>query len=162
MSSVVMLQQQVFGWRKKNEAEFCRLLGEYFCNDRASLEYCAQFRYDTQAQLDEMNPELMRWMAQLEPFGVGFEEPVFLFENLTLSTVTPLKDGAHYKLKLSSKAEGSKNMDGLWFSPPKNHKVKPGELKEGDCVRVLAAPQWNEFNGQRTLQLHIKDLKHER
>lgn len=115
------------------------------------------FEYDVQAHFSEITPVFMRWFDQLGPFGVGFEPPLLLFKDLNVEKVTELK-GGHLKLHLKSRQELTK-ADALWFSPSNFHPVLCKGMRPNDVVDILAEPQWNFFNGRRSLQYLIKDIR---
>ena len=112
--------------------------------------------YDAEATLAELSPQFMQWYEVLSPFGAQFSAPVFCIKGVKLSKVKELK-GGHYRLTLG---DASISRTALWFSPPKGHPgievVKsPGSAR----VDVLVEPQWNYFNGQRSLQFLVSDLR---
>lgn len=115
------------------------------------------FEYDVKAQFSEITPVFMRWFDQLGPFGVGFEAPLFLFENLSVEKITELR-GGHFKFSLKARQELTK-ADALWFSPSKFHPVLKKGMRPQDIVDILAEPQWNFFNGRKSLQYLIKDIR---
>lgn len=115
------------------------------------------FEYDVKAKFSEITPVFMKWFDQLGPFGVGFEAPLFLFENLSVEKITELR-GGHLKLQLKSRQELTK-ADALWFSPGNLHPVLKKGIRPNDVVDILAEPQWNFYNGRKSLQYLIKDIR---
>lgn len=115
--------------------------------------------YDVDAQFEEVNELLMRWLDSLGPFGQGFAQPLFCFKNMNVKEVITLK-GAHLKLKLEDAGTGKKG-EAIFFSPP----GQIAGLLEGSVsrkttrVHLLGELQWNYFAGRKTVQLLIKDLQ---
>jgi single-stranded-DNA-specific exonuclease len=57
--------------------------------------------YDAELSLAEITPELMAWVARLEPFGMGNPEPVFLTRGVTLAAPIRIIQGKHIALQLT-------------------------------------------------------------
>jgi single-stranded-DNA-specific exonuclease len=110
--------------------------------------------FDTTANLSEVNPQVMKWYDFIGPFGVGFQVPIIQFREVVLSSAKDLK-GGHLKLQLSD-LENKNKIDALLFSPTESIKQK---IAVGQTYNLLSELQWNYFNGQKTIQLLVKDLK---
>jgi len=110
--------------------------------------------FDTTANLSEVNPQVMKWYDFIGPFGVGFQVPIIQFREVVLSSAKDLK-GGHLKLQLSD-LENKNKIDALLFSPTDSIKQK---IAVGQTYNLLSELQWNYFNGQKTIQLLVKDLK---
>ncbi len=126
---------------------FHELLKKRFSEKKESL---LRFFYDSVAEVDDINGELMLWLSRLEPFGKAFQYPQFKIKNAMIESVRIL-NGGH--LKIVFKGQKSR-LNGIFFSPPEEISVSEGEI-----VNVLGEPQWNEFRGIRSVQLMIRDLK---
>lgn len=115
--------------------------------------------YDVDAQFDEVNEFLMRWLDSLGPFGQGFSQPLFCFRNILVKELVTLK-GAHLKLKLEDSITGKKG-EGIFFSPPSHliSRLQDALLEKNLQVHLLGEVQWNYFAGRKTVQLLIKDLQ---
>jgi single-stranded-DNA-specific exonuclease len=145
-----------FELKIENAEKFRLKLEEFFAAKAVQVEP-RTWLYDAEATLDDLNPAFMGWYEHLSPFGAQFAAPVFCLKNTRIQAIKPLK-GGHYRLTL---AEGSQTRVALWFSPPKGHAVLD-RIAGGDTqarLDALVEPQWNYFNGQRTLQLLIQDLR---
>lgn len=132
-------------------ADFETSLTEYFNSKEGTFDQ-GDFRimYDAELSLDELNESFMRWYAGLEPFGVGFEQPVFMIRGLKLKQIKELKP-PHLKLILADK---HRSIDALWFSAPADH-----GFQEGKTVDVLGHPAWNEWRGRKSLQWLLSDIR---
>jgi single-stranded-DNA-specific exonuclease len=118
--------------------------------------------YDAEATLHDLSPEFMKWHEGLSPFGAQFSAPIFCIKGISLKQVRELK-GGHFRLTLG---DGPIARTALWFSPPKGH---PGlnviqsalgpSKSPSQTVDVLVEPQWNYFNGQKSLQFLVSDLR---
>lgn len=116
--------------------------------------------YDAEAQLSELNTTFMTWYEHLSPFGAQFSPPVFCVRNVRVQQVKPLK-GGHYRLTLGDPPTSGEAFArvALWFSPPKGHPLADGDLQQAGRVDALVEPQWNYFNGKRTLQLLVQAIR---
>ena len=85
---------------------------------------------------------------------MGFSVPVIKFAQVSLLSKKELK-GGHYKLNFSDSLQNHK-IDGLMFSPSERLK---GLLTVGNNYQILTELQWNYYNGKKTIQLLVKDLK---
>lgn len=143
-----------FELKQANAELFKTKLEEFFAGRSVSAEPRV-WLYDAEASLSDLNPTFMSWYEHLSPFGAQFAPPVFCLKNTQLQQVRELK-GGHFRLTL---VEGPLSRIALWFAPPKNHPVLEKGLAAGRSFDALVEPQWNYFNGQKSLQLLIQDLR---
>ncbi len=144
-----------FELKQEMAERFSAKLECYFALQPRSKEAIA-WKYDVKASLDELSPSFMTWFEHLNPFGVQFEAPVFLLEQIKVEQIKELR-GGHLRLNLS--VSGLTRV-GLWFSPPQETANRLRDLSATDrWVDLLVEPQWNYYNGSRTLQLLIRDLR---
>jgi single-stranded-DNA-specific exonuclease len=137
----------------KNQLAFVEALKSYFQTIKAQGT-TIEIDFDTVAKLSEVNQSVMKWYDFIGPFGMGFNIPLIKFDNVSLVSKKELK-GGHFKLGFEDRESHSK-MDGLMFSP--SEKLK-NLLNVGDTYQVLSELQWNYFNGRKTIQILVKDLK---
>ncbi|MBT4761701.1 MAG: single-stranded-DNA-specific exonuclease RecJ [Bdellovibrionaceae bacterium] len=142
-----------------NEEQFRDLLTQYFEKEKkVKLEKSQQtISYDVHGKLADLNEGFMKWYEQLGPFGNAFEIPVFKFENLQLDKIKELK-GGHLKLTFKDDDLRTK-IDALWFSPPEGHNLCAGYESKINKVSLLCEPQWNYFNGRKTLQVLVQEIQ---
>lgn len=110
--------------------------------------------YDLDLTLEDITPALMKWLDSLGPFGQGFALPLFALGPVRIKDQKVLR-GGHRKLWIES-LETGKTLEALYFSPPAH--LRDEDVARGRLVRLLGEIQWNDFNGQRTLQFLIRDL----
>lgn len=110
--------------------------------------------YDLEARLEDFTPSYLPWVKKLEPFGVGFEEPIYNLKDTFLESYKELK-GGHLRLVLASSVT-RKTMNAIWFGPS----IKPDEISGyvGKPLNALVEAQANYFAGRETLQLMVKSL----
>jgi single-stranded-DNA-specific exonuclease len=142
-----------FELHSENETQFVAKLIEHFKLQKTQEPFAIE--YDLQAELHEINENLMRWFEIIGPFGQSFSNPILRIRNVHIKDVITLK-GNHLKFKFEDESTG-RLMDGIYFSPPKQLvETLPGP---GQSVDLLGELQWNYFSGRRTLQILIKDMK---
>ncbi len=115
--------------------------------------------YDCEVYLGELNQSFLNWLRYLEPFGIGFEQPIFKILDLEIVLVRKLKD-KHYKILVSDKK--GKTFDVLWFSPQKDHEVAL-MIESKNYVNYkfnfYVNPNINFFQNIETLQLLIHEVE---
>lgn len=143
-----------FELQSRNQLTFTDQLKIYFQTIKAQNQ-TIEIDFDTVADLSEVNSGVMKWYDFIGPFGVGFNIPLIKFDQVSLDSIKELK-GGHFKLNFSDITQVHK-VDGLMFSP--SEKLK-NLLSLGAKYQILSELQWNYFNGRKTIQLLIRDLKH--
>lgn len=92
-------------------------------------------------------------LRALEPYGRGFEPPVFS-ANLLVESVREIGDGTHLKLSVSSE---DRLYDAVWFSAKEVGAALP--VSKAERIRAAYSLDVNEFRGARRLQLQIKAIE---
>ena len=102
---------------------------------------------------EEVDITLVQELSKLEPFGSGNPAPVFSMKNLQIKQ-KKLMGGNKDHLKLTVQA-GEKIFDCIRWSQ--------GDiaLTNGDFLDIAFSPQINEFNGNISIQLILKDVHSE-
>lgn len=112
--------------------------------------------YHAEADLADFSDRFYGIFRQMEPFGPGNEEPVFLLRNLrdAGSTRAVGTDNAHLKLHVAQ--EGSQaTMSGIAFG----HGELEAEVKSGSRFDALATLTENHFNGTTSIELMVIDIR---
>lgn len=101
----------------------------------------------------DITNELLRQLAQMEPFGNGNPEPVFKGDNLLVVKQRRMgSDAQHLKLELIDSAGAL--MQFLVFSAPEHYFAQPG-----DRITIWFQPSVNEWQGRITIEgklLHLE------
>lgn len=93
-------------------------------------------------------------ISKLKPFGMANPEPTFITKNLKVETLKIIgKDGKHLKLSLKPK-DSSFWIDAIAFGMGELN-----QIKIGDEIEVAYTLDLNEWNGNKRLQLKVKDIK---
>ena len=91
-------------------------------------------------------------LQKLEPYGAGNPSPVFLMKDLFIKEVVSVTGGKHSKLIIGS---GHTTLTAMYFS------CSPSllGLYAGDRADMLFSIDVNEYNGRKSAQLIIKDIR---
>ena len=88
----------------------------------------------------------------LEPYGVGNPLPVFVMRSCRIVECISLSAGKHTKFTVAR--------DGISFSAVYfSHSISDLDLYVGDTVDLMFSADINEYNGRRSLQFGLKDIR---
>ncbi len=106
---------------------------------------------DAEIPLSELRPDLLKYLEWLQPTGMGNPTPIFMSGGLKVTRQKAIgPDGAHLRFSVT---DGKITYDavafrqGYWIAqlPPK--------------IDLMYTFELNEFNGQVSLQLNVKDIR---
>jgi single-stranded-DNA-specific exonuclease len=106
----------------------------------------------TLQNLDGLDEDLVTHISQLEPFGEGNEQPVFLINNLTVEQVRTMGDQKQH-VKLTVRDQSGNSMQFLAFSAPAHYYVEPGEQ-----VNIWATLDINEWMGNKNVEGRLLEV----
>ncbi|MDP2158448.1 MAG: DHHA1 domain-containing protein, partial [Nitrospirota bacterium] len=101
--------------------------------------------------LGELTNPLMRELEQLEPFGYGNPEPLLGARELEMMYPKVLKD-RHLKMKLRKNAS---YLDAIGWDM--GHLLE--DLSQATIFDAVFTPSYNDWNGNRSIQLVLKGLR---
>ena len=142
------------GFTVKNEnlPELVSRLKEIAKDQLGSRDLRQTLSADMEVPLSQLNFEVLEHLKFLEPTGYGNPEAVFVSRNVKVKMARTVgSEGRHLKLILED--ERGVTVDSIGF--------RMGQLKPDlpPYVDVLYHFEANEYNGRRTLQLNLKDVK---
>jgi single-stranded-DNA-specific exonuclease len=109
---------------------------------------------DAEVGLNELSWELLAELAGLEPFGQGNPQPALMSAGLqVVDARTRGADGQHLKLLL--RKDGGSTYEAIGFRL--GHLANA--LRRHPRIDLLYTLEANEWNGERKLQLNVKDLR---
>jgi len=120
-------------------------LSEFFENRQVAE---VVLEYDTEIDLKEINPKLLKFLNFLEPYGRSFQQPRFRLKGDLVSETS--MSGGHKKLKVRV---GEQTAELIFFSPPETINLRPGPTE------FLVRLQKNYFRRQEELQILIDDAR---
>ncbi len=106
---------------------------------------------EAEIPLSELKPDLLKYLGWLQPTGMGNPAPVFMSSGLRVGRQKAVgADGSHLKLTVT---DGNITYDAIAFR--QGHWIAQLPPR----VDLMYTFELNEFNGQITLQLNVKDIK---
>lgn len=142
-----------FSLRKEDVDEMRRRL-----NAQAQLkpdDFIPRIWIDVAMPLEYISEGLVEELKILEPFGQGNEKPQFAQKNLSIRSTRVLGKNRN-AVKLSLVTEQGLAMEGMLFTEGDRFVEAQGRQRGIDVVYY---PDVNEYNGNRSLQIVIKDYK---
>ncbi len=128
-----------------------------------------KLKIDCELDLDLINAQLFDSINKLAPFGYGNPEPVFLSKGVTIVSMQIVgQDGKHLKIRLrviptrsdldiasnQGRTLNAGEIGGIMFNFDSSK-----NLKIGDIADVVYSISQNEWNGNKRIELKIKDLR---
>jgi single-stranded-DNA-specific exonuclease len=112
---------------------------------------------DTEIKLSDITPRFFRILKQFQPFGPGNLSPVFLTENVVDNGTGGLVGATreHLKLNLIQEEDPYTVFPAIAFNQAQHY----GKIINGYGFDICYNIDENEFRGNVTLQLKIKDIK---
>lgn len=109
---------------------------------------------DVSLPLSNITTSMVQQIDLLEPFGNGNEKPLFGAKNVFVWKIQRIgKNGEYLKLTLK---ENHTIIEGLFFG---NAEEMEEEISQGDTIDIVYYPKINEYRGNISLQVEIKDYR---
>ncbi len=106
---------------------------------------------EAEIPLSDLKPDLLKYLSWLQPTGMGNPAPVFMSSGLKVSHQKAVGvDGAHLKLSVT---DGNITYDAIAFR--QGHWI----ARLPPRIDLMYTFELNEFNGQVSLQLNVKDIR---
>ncbi len=151
-----------FSVAKKNVATLSKVLREHFKVRLANENLNKHIKVDAALRLHELNSKFIDRLAKLAPYGIDHPQALFISGPLRIESTRLLgKDGKHIKLYLSESL-GDKNKNKkyeavIWSRAEEFLENYP--LSSKSEITIVYTPRLNEFNGETSIQLDIRDWK---
>lgn len=136
---------------RKNLDAFRKQLNEYASKKLSSSECVLKTQAETEISEADVTIETVNDIAKLEPYGAKNPEPIFVLRDLTIDEIAPLSMGKHTRLYLDKNGVG---ISAICFA----YNLISEGFSVGDRVDVLCSININEFRGNKTVQLIIRDI----
>jgi single-stranded-DNA-specific exonuclease len=109
---------------------------------------------DSEIELSKIDGKLYRVLKQFAPFGPGNMNPVFIAKNCSHLGNVRIVGNNHLKLDIHQNGL-TKKFHAIGFGLSHYYE----QLKENDIFDICFSLEENEFNGNTSLQLNIKDIR---
>jgi len=114
-----------------------------------------QIDVDSELHLDEITPKFFRILKQLAPFGPGNPNPTFVSKRVVDAGDSRAVGESKYHLKLDvTPSDRTVRISGIGFGMGDYATA----IKTGNAFDIAYSIEENEWKGNRTLQLKVKDL----
>lgn len=143
--------------KEEHVAEFTRRFDEFVTENITNDQKIPQIEIDAEINFSEITPKFFNILQQFAPFGPENMKPVFSTYKVTDYGTSRLvgKDLEHLKLELTEPC--SENvMNGIAFGMGEKFNVHIKDLKP---INICYTIEENVFNGNKNIQLLIKDIK---
>ena len=111
----------------------------------------SELKIELEINFEDINWELVDLVLKFKPFGKDNDEPLLLSKKVIVTNLRKVgKDEKHLKIELMKK---NKKIDCIGFS------LANKNLNIGDKIDIVYNLSINEWNGNRKIQLIIKDIK---
>ncbi len=130
----------------------------YRLNENADLneeDFVQKLMIDCAMPIGYISAKLVEELDALEPFGPGNEKPVFAVKNVLLTDKRILGKNRNV-LKLIVRDENGSSVQGVFFGTPEEMN---NILEHDGTASILYYPQINDFNGRRTLQIVLNEVR---
>jgi len=126
-----------------------------------------EIEIDAEIELSDINPKLYRILKQFEPFGPMNMTPVFKTQSVVDKGYARIVGDNHLKLNIiqppsgpehsgsANAQESKKGFSAIAFNQGEHLE----NISKGNPFDVCYTIEENEWNGETTLQLNIKDIK---
>lgn len=143
--------------KKENLKEFTQRFEEIVSETILNEQQIPNVDIDMELRLRDITPKFYRILRQFEPFGPENMNPVFFTENVVDdgSGKEVGNNNEHLKLNLLHEDEPYKAYSAIGFNMTGYFK----QIKKGKPFDICYCIEQNEYRGQTTLQLRIKDIK---
>jgi single-stranded-DNA-specific exonuclease len=117
----------------------------------AELDLRPKVFAEAEIPLSDLKPDLLKYLGWLQPTGMGNPAPIFMSSGLKVTHQKAIGvDGSHLKLSVT---DGKITYDAIAFRQGYWIAQIPQR------VDIMFTFELNEFNGQVTLQLNVKDIR---
>ncbi|MDH3353495.1 MAG: single-stranded-DNA-specific exonuclease RecJ [Nanoarchaeota archaeon] len=139
---------------EKNIEGLRKEINDYAREKLSKKDLIPTLKIDARLNLNQVNFSLIEEVHQLFPYGMGNPRPIFCSDNLKLEENPHVLKGKHIKLKLKDSTAG--NMGAIGFGMGS---FSEGVMENSGEISVAYFPEINEWNGNISIQLGLKDIK---
>lgn len=134
--------------------ELAGRLSEIAVREMGEDGFRPRLKIDAAVLADEISMDFAEEIERFAPFGVGNPEPVLVLRNAVVLSTSVLKE-KHVKFWVEAPIGSGRRLGGIaWKFAP-----RAAELARGARVDLAFTCGINEWNGSRSVQLELKDVK---
>lgn len=143
--------------KEENVPEFQRRFDEYVSANITEEQKVPQIDVDATIHFSEITPKFFNILQKFAPFGPDNLKPVFVTHNVVDFGTSRLvgKELEHLKLELTE-PDSENVMNGIAFGMGEKFNDHIKDLKP---ISICYTIEENNFNGNKSIQLMVKDIK---
>jgi len=141
--------------------EFRQRMTEIIQRELGGKEVQPKIGVSAEVDLLDIKPNLIEFIAQLEPAGIDNPYPLLVSREVKINRIQLIgKENNHlrFSIRRSAGKKGIDYRDITYNAVAFNFGYLVESLKVGDLIDILYSYEINEFNGNSTLQLNIRDI----
>lgn len=141
--------------KEENYLDFKNAFEEIVKNTIQEDSLMPEIQVDAEINLSDITPKFIRILKQFEPFGPLNMTPVFLTENLTDTGFGKTIGQAEEHIRLFVKQNNSEGFAGIGFGLGNKFDITTNH----QLFQAVYCIDENEWNGNVSVQLRLKDIK---
>lgn len=141
--------------------EFRQRMTEIIQRELGGKEVQPKIGVGAEVDLLDIKPNLIEFIVQLEPAGIDNPYPLLVSREVKINSIQLMgKENNHlrFSIRRSAGKKGIDYRDITYNAVAFNFGYLAESLKIGDLIDILYSYEINEFNGNSTLQLNIRDI----
>ena len=133
-------------------AEFTDRVYE-FCGKTLGQASCEEINVDMTLSAADVTVDNVNLLKNFEPFGMGNQVPVFLLPGCVIKAKKPRSDGKYTAMDIDfgGRQFGTIDFDRSYDSLP---------YEAGDTVDIVGLLEINEYNGYKSVQIRVSDIRY--
>jgi single-stranded-DNA-specific exonuclease len=147
--------------KREHIAELRRRLNDHASRWISEDDCAPSLHIDAELQAEDITLALAHDIARLEPFGAGWERPVFLTKNLRITTEPRALKDKHLKFHVAG--EDGRAFETLWWNcletSESTLESKRATPRCGDSIELAYSIEANSWRDRECVQLIVQDLK---
>ncbi len=151
-----------FSASRENAAGLATTIRKHFKARLAGQNLSKRIKVDAALRLHELNSKFIDRLGKLAPYGIEHAQALFISGPLTVESSRQLgKDGKHIKLFLSENLAGQsskKKYEAVIWNRAEEFLENFNPISKPE-ITIVYSPRINEFNGETSIQLDIRDWK---
>ncbi|RUA35756.1 MAG: single-stranded-DNA-specific exonuclease RecJ [Bacteroidetes bacterium] len=113
-----------------------------------------KIKIDSYIEIDQITDKFYSILSQMDPFGPGNMQPVFAAKNLSILGEPLILKEKHLKLTVKNKS-GKNKITAIGFGMAEYKDL----IMNSNAFELALTIQENHFNGVKSLQLYLKDIR---
>ncbi len=138
---------------KRGDLEaFCERINEYAREKLSDDDFKIKMDADCRISMSDVNINLAKELARLEPYGTGNATPLFVIKNAYVRKITPTKGGDHTRLLVE---KDGITMNAMYFGVGESMLG----FECGDVVDLLFNIDINDYKNVVSAQMLVRDAR---